>query len=77
MNFNMEMTNENKLEILQITLDCIKESDKHDAFIIVDFETVEYWLDHLEILERFEDCYLIKENVYKFVHGYSEELIQR
>jgi len=71
----MELTHEHKLEILKINLDCLKDNDKDDAFIMVDYETVEVWLDHLEILERFEDCYLIKENMYKFV--YECELITK
>jgi hypothetical protein len=63
----MELTHEHKLEILDINLTCLKEEDKNDGCIKVDFETTEMWLDHLEIHERFEDCYLIKENRQNFI----------
>lgn len=72
----MILTHENNLEILQITLDCIKDKDKNDAFILVDNDTINLWLDHLEILERFEDCLLIKENKEYFIK-LSEKPIHR
>ena len=67
----MILSDEHKLEILGITLECLKDKDKEDAFIIVDEETVAMWLDHLEILQRFEDCYLINENKHKFLFEYA------
>ena len=63
----MKLTEEHKLEILDINLTCLKEEDKSDSFIVVDFETTEFWLDHLEIQQRFEDCILIKENRHIFI----------
>jgi len=64
----MEISTDNKLEILQMNLDSLKSKDKINAFIIVDFETTEEWLNHLEILERFEDCSLIKKYRKHFIY---------
>lgn len=68
----MKLNNSTLLDILLINLDALKYGID-EALIVVDFTTVQFWLKHLENLEKYEDCRIIKNNEYRLVYKCEEQ----